>query len=213
MENISLKRVIPNIFEDEETHSEVWLQELSFQKGQQYLVEAASGTGKTSLCSFIYGDRRDFRGEIRFDGQDIRTLTTAQLENIRREHLSIVFQDLKLFPELTAFENVLVKNQLTGHKKESEIRDLFVKLGIEDKLGSRADKLSLGQQQRVSFIRALCQPFDFIILDEPISHLDQANAAVISSILTEEVKRQGASALVTSLGVTLKLDYDKILKL
>ena len=213
MEIISLKHVIPNIFEDGETHSEVWLQEVTFQKGQQYLVEAASGTGKTSLCSFVYGDRRDYRGEIRFDGQDVRNLSSAQLEELRREHLSIVFQDLKLFPELTAFENVLVKNQLTGYKKEEEIRDLFVRLGIADKLGSRADKLSLGQQQRVSFIRALCQPFDFIILDEPISHLDQANAEVISGILTEEVKRQGASALVTSLGVTLKLDYDKILKL
>ena len=213
MEIISLKNVIPNIFEDGETHSEVWLQEVEFRKGNQYLVEAASGTGKTSLCSFVYGDRRDFRGEIRFDGQEVRTLSSAQLEEIRREHLSIVFQDLKLFPELTAFENVLVKNQLTGYKTEAEIRDLFVRLGIADKLGSRADKLSLGQQQRVSFIRALCQPFDFIILDEPISHLDQANAEVISGILTEEVKRQGASALVTSLGVTLKLDYDKILKL
>jgi putative ABC transport system ATP-binding protein len=73
--------------------------------------------------------------------------------------------------------------------------------------------LSFGQQQRVAFIRSLCQPFDFIFLDEPISHLDDENSAIMSQLLMEETEKQGAGVIVTSIGKHLELPYDETLRL
>ena len=86
-------------------------------------------------------------------------------------------------------------------------------MGIADKASTKVGKLSFGQQQRVAFIRALCQPFDFIFLDEPISHLDNSNADIMKNILLEEAEQQGAGIIITSIGKTLDLPYTKILKL
>lgn len=214
MNSIHLKQALPQVFAGRDNVvSDVWQRDVAFLKGRRYLIEAASGTGKSSLCSYIYGYRRDYKGLIDFDGQDIRRLSTRQWVTVRERSLSILFQDLRIFPELTSMENVLLKNRLTGHKTKEEINTLFETMGIADKTDEKAGKLSFGQQQRVAFIRSLCQPFDFILLDEPVSHLDDANGAVMSRLLEEEARRQGAGILVTSIGKHLKLDYDTILKL
>lgn len=214
MNSIHLRQTLPQVFA-ERTYitSDVWHKEITFQKGMSYLVEAASGTGKSSLCSYIYGYRKDYQGIICFDETNIASLSVAQWTAIRRQSISILFQDLRLFSELTALENILIKNDLTRYKEKSEIKDLFEQLGIIDKLNIRIDKLSFGQQQRVAFIRSLCQPFDFILLDEPISHLDDANGQLMAELLTTEAKRQGAGVIVTSIGKHINLNYDNVLKL
>ena len=84
---------------------------------------------------------------------------------------------------------------------------------IDDKYNSKVGKLSFGQQQRVAFIRSLCQPFDFIFLDEPISHLDETNGQIMGDLLMQEVKKQGAGVIVTSIGKHIELNYNKIFKL
>ena len=73
--------------------------------------------------------------------------------------------------------------------------------------------MSLGQQQRVAFVRALCQPTDFILLDEPVSHLDNDNAVVMAQMLRERVQRDGLGLIVTSIGYRLPYEYDRILQL
>lgn len=125
----------------------------------------------------------------------------------------MLFQELRLFEELTAWENVQLKNSLTGYRKRSEIRQWFEELGIADKWDRKVGQMSFGQQQRVAFIRSLCQPFDFIFLDEPISHLDDGNGRCMARILTEEAARQGAGIIVTSIGKHLELAYDRVLSL
>ena len=79
--------------------------------------------------------------------------------------------------------------------------------------GGPPPRLSLGQQQRVAFVRCLCQPFDFLLLDEPVSHLDAANGETLASLVVEEARRQGAGVLVTSVGNRLPLPYHKIYRL
>lgn len=214
MNSIRLQKTLPAVFADRNTiTSDIWHQDITFHKGKRYLIEAASGTGKSSLCSYIYGYRHDYQGIINFDGRNIRSLSVNEWVNSRRQSLSILFQELRLFPELTAFENVQLKNRLTGYKKKKDILALFELLGITDKINEKAGKLSFGQQQRVAFIRCLCQPFDFIFLDEPVSHLDDENGTIMSRILSDEAEKQGAGILITSIGKHLVMEYDSIFKL
>ena len=76
-----------------------------------------------------------------------------------------------------------------------------------------AGKLSFGQQQRVAFIRAFCQPFDFLFLDEPISHLDDENSRIMGEIIIDEAGKQGAGVIATSIGKHIELPYKKVLQL
>ena len=214
MDHIHLQHTLPQVFAGRDTViSQVWHQDIVFDKGKRHLVEASSGTGKSSLCSYIYGYRRDYQGIISFDGRNIPPFSVGEWADVRKHSLSILFQELRIFPELTALENVLLKNRLTNHKKKKEILALFEATGIPDKTDERAGKLSFGQQQRVAFIRSLCQPFDFIFLDEPISHLDNDNSAIMSRLLMEEAGKQGAGIIVTSIGKHLELEYDATFRL
>ena len=214
MEIINLKAAIPEVFAQRtDIMSDVWLKDLSFEKNKCYLIEANSGTGKSSLCSYVYGYRKDYQGRIFFDEQNIRELNIKAWVEIRKKHLSLLWQELRLFPELTALENVLLKNKLTGFKKRKQIEEWFDRLGIDDKKNVLVGRMSFGQQQRVALIRALCQPFDFIFVDEPISHLDDSNSQIMAELLKEEVELQGAGLVATSIGKRMELPYDAVLRL
>lgn len=215
MDKIVLKQVLPMVFEEHRSlmQSDVWLQDLTFEKGNSYLVEADSGTGKSSLCSFIFGYRKDFTGQILFDDKDLNGLGVKDWVDVRLRSLSVLWQDLRLFPELTAMENVQIKNQLTDFHSQKQIEEWFERLGIADKKNSKVGRLSFGQQQRVALIRSLCQPFDFFFADEPISHLDERNSEILGEILMSEAQRQGAGIIVTSIGKHMNMNYHRIIKL
>lgn len=214
MSVIRLNSVVPEIFaSNNDIYSDIWLSNVEFEQGKQYLIEAGSGTGKSSLLSFLYGQRGDYRGNIMFNDQDIRTLSSRDWCVVRQGVLSILFQDLKLFGELTALENVEIKNRITKTQDIRVIKNWFEELGIADKLKTRIDHMSYGQQQRVALIRALCQPFSFLLLDEPISHLDDRNSDVMRDIILREAKRQGAAIIATSIGKHMNIEYDKYLSL
>lgn len=214
MQTITLTDVLPHVFaQRDDLKSDVWRQRVTFEKGRTYLVEAMSGTGKSTLCSYILGYRHDYTGTLAFDQTDTRTLTIPQWVDIRQRSISHLFQELRLFPELTALENVQIKNDLTAFQPLERITEWFGRLGIPDKINARLGLMSFGQQQRVAMIRALCQPADFLIVDEPISHLDDHNSAVMAEIMMEEARRQGAGVIVTSIGKHMQLDYDKVLHL
>lgn len=214
MDNIYLQQTLPKVFADFDiASSDVWLKELCFKKGEFYLIEAESGTGKSSLCSYLYGIRKDYEGNFLFDQTNIKEYSIARWTQLRKTSLSLLFQDLRLFTELSALENVLLKNNLTHFKTAKEIESLFDAMEIKDKINTKAGKLSFGQQQRVAFIRALCQPFDFMLLDEPISHLDDRNGNIMGEIIINEAKKQQAGVIVTSIGKHIELPYHSILKL
>ncbi len=214
MDTIRLEHTFPEVFaKRSDLKSEVWQQDVLFERGKLYLVEANSGTGKSSLCSFIYGYRQDYQGIITFDGNNIRNLRTKDWTRLRQRNLSLMWQELRLFPELTALENVQIKNRLTGFKNKKNILKWFEELDISDKLDTKVGLMSFGQQQRVAMIRALVQPFDFLFVDEPVSHLDDVNARKMADIMMEEATRQGAGVIVTSIGKHVELNYDKTLLL
>lgn len=214
MDKIIFHQVLPAVFAQRtDLHSEVWKQEVTFERGHLYLVEAASGQGKSTFCSYVIGYRHDYTGQLCFDTTDTHTLKVADWVDMRKNHLSHLFQELRLFPELTAYENVEIKNKLTGFKTREQIVEWFERLGIADKLDAKIGRMSFGQQQRVAMIRALAQPFDFILADEPISHLDDNNSRIMGDIMMEEANRQGAGVIVTSIGKHMNLNYERTLRL
>ena len=214
MNKIQFNTVIPHVFSKQtDLVSEVWGKDISFEKGHLYLVEAESGKGKSTFCSYVMGFRHDYEGQVIFDELNTHNITVSQWVDIRRHHVSHLFQELRLFPELTAWENVQIKNKLTGFKPDNEIKDWFERLGIGDKVESKIGRMSFGQQQRVAMIRALVQPFDFILADEPISPLDDHSSQIMAEIMMEEANRQGAGVIVTSIGKHMDLNYERMVKL
>ena len=218
IESIQFNKVIPNVFvgsPPEGGPTDVWDQVLTFKRGESCLIEAASGRGKSSFCSFLYGLRKDFVGSIDYFNHKGETLhvTDAMLCEMRCRSIAMMFQEHRIFPELTAVENVMLKNQLTNYFTEQEIRERLSALGLEDRLDRPCQRLSIGQQQRVAFVRLLAQPADFILLDEPVSHLDIVNAELMGQMLRKRQMEEGAAVIVTSIGHRLPYDYDRILKL
>ena len=214
MDTIHFHNVLPHVFaQTPHLHSEIWQNTVSFEKGHLYLVEADSGKGKSTFCSYIVGYRHDYTGTVSFDDADVSAFNMKAWTEMRQRHISYLFQELRLFPELTAWENVAIKNNITHHQTDDTLKQWFERLGVADKIDTKIAHMSFGQQQRVAMIRALSQPFDFILVDEPISHLDDTNAAIMADIMMAEARRQGAGVIVTSIGKHMHLEYEKTLKL
>lgn len=214
MEKIEFLHVLPQVFaQRDDIKSGIWRQEKVFEKGKLYLIEAESGKGKSTFCSYVTGYRHDYSGKVMFDGKDTKSYQENTWTAIRQRHIALLFQELRLFPELTAYENVEIKNRLTQWKSRKQIETWFERLGIADKLSTKVGRMSFGQQQRVAMVRSLVQPFDFLLADEPISHLDDANAETMGEVMMEEARAQGAGVIVTSIGKRILLDYDDVIAL
>lgn len=184
--------------------SDIYLRpELRFEQGKKYMVCAKSGHGKSSLLNFIYGINKEYEGTI-----EVLSENEEGKKSLRTHILSYMFQDLCLFPELTAIENVQIKNNLTNFKSDSEIEQMLAALLPVEKRHQPVASLSLGQQQRVAAVRALCQPMQFLLMDEPFSHLDKETAQKVGDMVLAEVDRQGAGLIVTALDPIEILPFD-----
>ena len=208
--SIKLNNIKPTYMSDDEvSSSDIYLQEsILFEKNKKYLIRAQSGHGKTSLLNFIYGSNSNFKGTISYSG-----ITNTKVFDFRKSKISYVFQDFKLFPNLTVFENIQLKNVLTNNKSFNEIHSLIDEVLMGTKRDSLVEKLSMGQKQRVAILRSLCQPFEYLLLDEPFSHLDRENTKIITKIIAREVEKQKACLIITSLGESHFFDFNEILTL
>ncbi len=214
IKEIRFEGMLPEVFQNERVpESDVWKTGLVLERGEHYLIEAASGGGKSSMCSYIFGSRDDYKGKLLFDSRDVREFTISDWQEIRRRNIAYLPQELDLFPELTAWENIQLKNKLTSHLSDAEIENCLEELGIASRRDYPAGRMSIGQQQRVAIIRSICEPFDFILLDEPVSHLDEDNNRIAAAIIGREAERQGAAIVSTSVGNPLLLDNYRKLRL
>ena len=212
IDSITLDNVLPRAFagmenDDPVKSSEVWLKRISFSRPGFYMVEADSGAGKSSMCSFIYGSRGDYSGDILFDGRSVRQIDTDEWCRLRQRAIAYLPQELMLFPELTVIDNIEIKNRLTRHKSERWILETLAALGIEKKAAVPAGQLSVGQQQRVAIVRTLCQPFNFLLLDETVDHSSERNNAAVASIIEAEARENHAAVIATSVGNKIKLPF------
>lgn len=206
IEEISLTQLLPDVFRAGHIpDSQVWKSELTLRRGCRLLIEAASGGGKSSLCAYLYGNRCDYQGILKFDSTDVRTFSIDEWQEIRRRHIAYLPQELSLFPELSAWQNIQLKNRLTDALPDERVERLLERLGIANRRDYPVGKMSIGQQQRVAIIRSVCQPFDFILLDEPVSHLDETNNRIAAEIIVEEADARGAGIISTSVGNAISI--------
>ena len=197
---IYLNNIVPTFLEKEKTeNSGVWKNRLSFQNGSKVSIVAPSGSGKTSLIHFLYGMRKDYNGELLYNKKSIKLMDAAELAEIRATQLSIVFQDLRLFKDFSVAQNIEIKRSLAPYHPTSLLNEMAERLGIANKLSQNAGTCSYGEQQRIAIIRALQQPFSFIILDEPFSHLDEANCKKAMDLIEEEADKRGAGIILADL--------------
>ena len=190
--------------------SDVWNNSLTLQQGEFIKIKAPSGTGKTTLVHIIYKLRHDYEGSVKINDTAIVSLQEDALAELRQQKLSIIFQDLRLFPNLTARENIELKRVLQSPFYESAMIDTMAEiLGVDHVLDQRAGLCSYGEQQRIAIIRALIQPFSWLIMDEPFSHLDLVNTRKAAALIESECKKRNAGLIITDLDEDDNFAYTK----
>ena len=166
---------------------------LQIKKGEIVSILGPSGSGKTTLLNLILGITDISSGKIIYDGEDI---TNVPLE---KRGFNIVFQDYALFPNLTAYENIVygLRNK-PGISTEQDVQDFIHLLGLEEHLNKRISQLSGGQKQRVALARTMVMKPKILLLDEPLSALD----GVIKESIKSKIKEIAREFSLTKIIVT-----------
>lgn len=200
-----LNDLLPLYFDEgRKATSAIWGKELRFSNGDLVKIVAPSGTGKTSLIHFLYRMRADYSGDILYNNKTLKSFTHEEIATLRKNKLSVVLQDMRLFGEQTILQNLEIKRQLNPHHPQEKIIEMAKRLGVDHRLEALAKNCSYGEQQRSVIIRALLQPFDMLLMDEPFSHLDDANAKKAMELILEEAAQRGAGIIFAELE---RVDY------
>ena len=213
---ILLDHIIPTPLKDRfsQNGSDIWNRSVQFTQGEYIKIKAPSGTGKTTLVHILYQIRHDYEGRIMMNDRPATTLTGDTLALLRQKQISIIFQDLRLFPQLTARENIDLKRVMQSPFYESSvINEMADELGITNILDQEAGLCSYGEQQRIAIIRSLMQPFDWLIMDEPFSHLDIENTNKAAALIARECRKRDAGFIITDLDEDNHFVYSRQLHL
>ena len=198
---IELKNIVPNPMKDDAFNAEsIWRKEFTLESNHSYLISSDSGKGKSTLLSYIFGLRADYSGSISIDEENQKNISIDSWSKLRTNKLSYLLQDLRLFNHLSVWDNLIIKNKLTNHKTATQIEEMLDEFGLLSKKHQLAGKLSLGQQQRVALIRCLLQPFEFLLLDEPFSNIDDTNIQIAKKLIKQECKANNAGFILATLG-------------
>lgn len=212
---LSLQNIVPFALATrlQHTASPIWGRELVLSESSRILVQAPSGTGKTTLVHILYGLNRNYSGRLLWNSVPAATADDTTVSALRTRQMSIIFQDMRLFPDLSARENIELKRAQTGAVPGERTEDWAAKLGVADKMDNVISTLSFGEQQRVSIIRGLAQPFQWLLMDEPFSHLDNRNRSIAATLIAERVAEQDAGLLLADLEPNDLFPYTQILQM
>jgi ABC-type lipoprotein export system ATPase subunit len=214
---ITLDHIVPVPIADKvlSRKSDVWNQHVTMQPGEWIKVKAPSGTGKTTLVHVLWQMRKDYTGKVLYDNQTAQQIAPEEMALIRQEKLSVVFQDLRLFGQLTALENIELKRRMPRqpYYEADRVHEMAELLGVSHVLNQNAATCSYGEQQRIAIIRSLMQPFNWLIMDEPFSHLDIANTAKAAALISAECTKRNAGLLITDLDEDSHFSYTRFLNL
>jgi putative ABC transport system ATP-binding protein len=174
------------------SNSDIWGSAKSIKAKEINHIYAPSGSGKTSFLKILYQVERSYSGSVLIDGRDLNDIDTS---NLRTKHFSIVFQDLRLIPGLTGLDNAMLRAELFSKSKE-EVISFFERLSINQLLNRRCDEMSRGELQKVAIIRSLIGDFDYLLLDEPFSHLDKTSRQLCITLIQEQQEVKGFSIIL-----------------
>ena len=172
---------------------------LRIEKGEFVFLTGPSGAGKTTLLRLLYGALTPTRGQVLIDGQNVSRMTSAQIPQLRRM-VGVVFQDFKLLPTRTVFENVAITLEVLGWGRADigkKVMHILKQMGMESKLNLTPQRLSGGEQQRVALARALVNDPKVLLADEPTGNLDDANKNQILNIF-KEANIRGTTVVVAT---------------
>ncbi len=186
---------------------------LKVKNGEFIALTGESGCGKTTLLNLIAGLDNPTTGNIILDGVDITSLSDQQLAKIRREKIGFVFQFFNLIPTFTATENIEIammiakKSEDEQHKRAKQLLDI---VGLKDKVNSKPNELSGGEQQRVAIARALANNSTLILMDEPTGNLDTKTSKDIMKYI-RKLNQEGNTIIMATHDPLLAKDADRII--
>jgi lipoprotein-releasing system ATP-binding protein len=169
--------------------------------GDSLAILGVSGAGKSTLLHILGGLEHPSSGRVRYDGQDLYELASAELARFRNQRLGFVFQFHHLLPEFSAEENVMMPGRLAGWtraRSRERAQELLELVGLQDRMDHRPGKLSGGERQRVAIARALALSPAVILADEPTGNLDSTTAGAVENVLLELNARAGTALILVT---------------
>jgi len=188
---------------------------VSIHRGELLMIMGESGSGKTTLISLIGCILQPTSGSLVIDGTEI-DYEAQDLSLVRRDKVGFVFQLFNLIPYLTALENIMVPMDIAGIKgqeAEDKARNLLGQVGLPDRLNHRPSQLSGGEQQRVSFARALANDPLVVFADEPTANLDSKNSASIMELIENLCRERDTSFVVVTHDSRLRESANRVIEM
>lgn len=182
------------------------LTDISFtlEQGAFHFLSGPSGAGKTSLMKLLYLEHLPTRGAVSMFGQNVSTASRPQRMMIR-QRIGVVFQDFRLLPHLSAFDNVALPLRIMGrknHEIQGAVREILEWVGLSDHMNATPEILSGGQKQRVAIARAVIGKPRLLLADEPTGSLDDATGYRIMSLF-EQLNRMGTTIVIATHNQTM----------
>jgi len=178
--------------------------DLKISKGEFVFLTGPSGAGKSTLLKLLYMSQKPTSGSIMVDGIELSSLSRSQLPAIRRK-IGIVFQEFKLLPQKTVFDNVALSLEVLGYRRsqlEKRVKEVIEGVGLGDKLYRKVVQLSGGEQQRVAIARAVVNRPPIILADEPTGNLDRKRTLEVLTLM-KELNARGATVIFATHDETL----------
>lgn len=186
------------------------LSDISFalEPGSFHYLTGPSGAGKTSLMRLLYLGRRPTRGLVTMFGEDISRMNRRELSPLRQK-IGVVFQDFRLMPHLSAFDNVALPLRIQGKSEidiERDVKEILDWVGLEHYTRALPPTLSGGQQQRIAIARAIIARPRLLLADEPTGNLDD-DIGVRLMNLFEQLNRMGTTIVIATHSQTLMEEF------
>jgi cell division transport system ATP-binding protein len=194
------------------------LSDVSFtlERGAFYFLTGPSGAGKSSLLKLLYLTQRPGRGMIRMFGEDVVTMPRDRLPGFRRR-IGVVFQDFRLVPHLSAYDNIALPLRVAGVEErdlDAPVSEMLSWVGLSDRASARPATLSGGEQQRVAIARAVIGRPDILVADEPTGNVDPEMAHRLLHLF-EGLNRLGTTVVVAThdLHLLSRINHAQMMKL
>ena len=186
---------------------------ISIRSGEFVLIVGSSGSGKSTLLNMIGLLDKPTSGKVILDGKETTTLNDGQVSQYRNEKLGFVFQFANLLPDLTVLENVMLPQQIQGSSEDirQNATDLLIKVGLEDQIHKRSNKISGGQAQRAAIARGLVNRPTVVLADEPTGNLDSVTAGKIVKLAKTMAKELNQTFIIVTHDKHQFPDVDRII--